>query len=173
MIEVSASSNPVDQDLLLAITGTGGAVVKPLGPAFVRTTVSTTQDYHIDLVSEAGAISYTLSILLPVRITLESGAITATLAGRLEAAASHHYVLAALADQTMTLDTETTSGEVRLLVYGADGTVLQSGMGDLPGFGDDLPSFEGVLPSTQDYLIAVQAGPDASAAYTLNIGIEP
>jgi hypothetical protein len=166
MLEVSATSNPMDQDLRLAITGAGGAVVKPLGVPFVRATISTTQDYLIDLVSDAGAISYTLGILLPIRITLAPGETTATVPGRLEATASRHYVLAALADQTMTLDTETTSGEVRLVVYGADGTVLQSGMGD-------LPNFEGGLPSTQDYIIAVQAGPDTPAAYTLVVGIMP
>jgi hypothetical protein len=166
LVEISATPASLGQELRLSLAAAEGATVRPLGDPFIRTTVPTTQDYTIDLVSDAGAITYTLSVLVPVRIRFAPGATTAQVTGSLDAGQSRHYVLRALGGQTMTLNTASTRGEVRLVVYGADGTVLQSGMGE-------LTDFEGVLPSTQDYLIAVQAGPDSPAAYTLFITIPP
>ena len=58
----------------------------------------------------------------------------------------------------------TPEGLVRLIIYGADGTVLMSGMGE-------GASFSGTLPSDQDYIVAVEAGPQA-VAYNLEMSIQ-
>jgi hypothetical protein len=57
----------------------------------------------------------------------------------------------------------TPEGMVRLIIYGADGTVLMSGMGG-------GASFSGTLPSDQDYIVTVDAGPSA-VAYSLEVSI--
>ena len=57
----------------------------------------------------------------------------------------------------------TPEGMVRLIIYGADGTVLMSGMGG-------GASFSGTLPSDQDYIVTVDAGPSA-VTYSLEVSI--
>jgi len=61
---------------------------------------------------------------------------------------------------TVTVD---ANRPLQLIVYGVDGEVLQSGMGE-------SDSFEGVLPSSQDYILVVRAG-DAAASYTITVTI--
>jgi len=98
----------------------------------------------------------------PTRIAFEPGATSATIVGDLTAQSAEHYVLRAMADQLMDINVSAPQDAVRLMVYGADGTVLKSGMGELPGF-------RGYLPKTQDYLIRVEA--NSSVEYTLSVMI--
>jgi len=98
----------------------------------------------------------------PTRIAFQPGATSATIVGDLTAQSADHYVLRAMADQLMDINVSAPQGAVRLMVYGADGTVLKSGMGELPGF-------RGYLPKTQDYLIRVEA--NSSVEYTLSVMI--
>jgi hypothetical protein len=98
----------------------------------------------------------------PTRIAFEPGATSATIVGNLTAQSADHYVLRAMADQLMDVSVSAPQDAVRLVVYGADGTVLKSGMGE-------FPSFRGYLPKTQDYLIRVEA--NSSVQYTLNVMI--
>ena len=77
-----------------------------------------------------------------------------------------HYVLRALAGQRMIVAPHATTGQVGLVISGADGQVLLSGRVGQPG-----GVFDGILPTSQDYLISVQAKGGIGADYTLEITI--
>jgi len=104
-----------------------------------------------------------MSVIIPVRISFRPGATSAAVEGRLAARQTQYYVLRAFGGQAMEVNA-TPVGRVRLIIYGADGTVLMSGMGE-------GASFSGTLPSDQDYVVAVDAGPDA-VAYRLEVSIQ-
>jgi len=151
----------------LAVEGTDGTVLQSSGgPPFFRATVPTTQDYRLRISTGGVAVNYTVQVIIPVRITFDAGATSATEHATLPPYTTGHFVIRAMAGQTMTLETTTTQGQVILIVYGADGTVLQT---DHAG----SPSFNGVLPSTQDYLINVRSVGTAAANVTLVVTIPP
>ena len=56
----------------------------------------------------------------------------------------------------------TAASDVLLVIYGADGTVLKSGMGGGPGF-------RGTVPATQDYIMHVTS--NMGTGYRLNVTI--
>jgi hypothetical protein len=72
------------------------------------------------------------------------------------------YIVNAGKDQLMDI-TVTSGSKVAISVVGADGTVLQSPMGE-------SPFFRGVLPASQDYLITVRTTA-ASANFSITIMI--
>ena len=151
----------------LAVEGADGTVLQSSGgPPFFRATVPTTQDYRLRISTGGVAVNYTVQVIIPVRITFDAGATSATEHATLPPYTTGHFVIRAMAGQTMTLETTTTQGQVILIVYGADGTVLQT---DHAG----SPSFNGVLPSTQDYLINVRSVGTAAANVTLVVTIPP
>lgn len=149
----------------LAIYGADGTVLRSgMGefPHF-RGAVPSTQDYIIQLSAGEQAVTYTANVIIPARITFDPGATSAVASGQLEPHTSHHYVAQAQAGQFMTVNV-TPPGSVRLSIYGVDGTVLRSGMGE-------GSSFEGQLPSTQDYVLAISSG-DQPVSYQLELAIE-
>ncbi len=162
LLEISIS--PQDT-VRLAIYGADGTVLKSGmgGGAFFRGTVPSTQDYILDVGPATEAGSFTMHVIIPVRISFAVGATSATAQGNLKAQETQYYVLRASGGQMMEVNA-TPEGMVRLIIYGADGTVLMSGMGD-------GASFSGTLPSDQDYIVAVAAGPQA-VAYNLEMSIE-
>jgi hypothetical protein len=149
----------------LAIYGADGTVLKSGmgGSAFFRGTVPSTQDYILDVGPATGSGPFTMSVIIPVRVSFAAGATSATVEGHLAARDSQYYVLRAFGGQTMEV-AASPEGMVRLIIYGADGSVLMSGMGG-------GASFSGTLPSDQDYIVAVDAGPEA-VAYTLEVSIQ-
>jgi hypothetical protein len=165
-LEMNATVGTTGQGLRFSITGADGVVVKPMGEAHVRTVVPSTQDYYVELVSEVGATSYRLSVLIPVRIRFAPGATSAKVTGSLEEGQMRHYVLRALAGQRMIVAPQTTTGQVGLVISGVDGQVLLGGRVGQPG-----GVFDGILPATQDYLISVQAKGGIGADYTLEVTI--
>jgi hypothetical protein len=165
-VELNASAGTMGQGLRFSIVGADGFVVKPMGEAHVRTVVPSTQDYYVELVSDVGATDYRLSVLIPVRIRFAAGATSAAVAGSLEEGQMRHYVLRALGGQRMIVAPHATTGQIGLIISGADGQLLLSGRAGPPG-----GVFEGILPVTQDYLITVQAKGVVSADYTLEITI--
>jgi hypothetical protein len=165
-VEMNAAIGTMGHGLRFSIIGADGFVVKPMGEAHTRTVVPSTQDYYVDLVSDVGATSYRLSVLIPVRIRFAPGATSATVAGGLEEGQMRHYVLRALAGQQMIVAPHASTGEVGLVISGADGQVLLSGRAGPPG-----GAFDGILPASQDYLISVQARGGIGADYTLKITV--
>ena len=165
-VEMNASAGTMAQGLRFRIVGADGFVVKPMGEAHVRTVVPSTQDYYVELVSDVGATDYRLSVLIPVRIRFAAGVTSATVTGSLEEGQMRHYVLRALAGQRMIVAPHATTGQVGLVISGADGQVLLSGRAGPPG-----GMFDGILPTSQDYLISVQAKGGIGADYDLEITI--
>jgi hypothetical protein len=165
-IEVNATVGTMGQGLRFSMVGADGFVIKPMGPAHVKTVVPSTQDYYVELVSDVGATDYRLSVLIPVRIRFAPGATSATVTGSLEEGQMRHYVLRALAGQRMIVAPHASTGQVGLVISGVDGQVLLSGRAGPPG-----GVYDGILPTTQDYLISVQAKGGIGADYTLEITI--
>jgi hypothetical protein len=165
-VEMNATVGTMGQGLRFSIVGADGFVVKPMGEAHVRTVVPSTQDYYVELVSDVGATSYQLSVLIPVRIRFATGATSATATGSLEENGMRHYVLRALGGQRMIVAPHAITGQVGLVISGADGQVLLSGRARPPG-----GVFDGILPTSQDYLISVRAEGGTGADYTLTITI--
>lgn len=165
-VEMSATVGAIGRGLRFSIVGADGVVVKAMGEAYVRTVVPSTQDYYVTLVSDAGAVDYIMSVLIPARIRFAPGAISAEVRGSLAAGSVRHYVLRAFAGQQMLVVPRTTQGRLGLVISGVDGQVLLSGR----VAGSD---YNGTLPTTQDYLIFVRAEGESSADYTLEITIPP
>lgn len=152
--------------IAMSIVGADGQVLMPQGTGFFRGVLPKTQDYTLRLTAGAEAVTYNVTVMLPVRVTFNAGATSAELTASLPPFTTGHYVIRVLGGQTMTVEATTTSGQVILIVYGADGTVLQS---DHAG----SATFSGVLPSTQDYLIDVRSVGTTTAATTLRFTIPP
>ena len=106
---------------------------------------------------------YRLNVTIPERISFDPGSTSASVGGSLAAYDTHHYVIRAMAGQTMVVRVSAPGDAIRLVIYGVDGTVLRSGMAE-------GVSFSGRLPSTQDYLINVTSD-TAIAEYTMNVTI--
>jgi hypothetical protein len=162
LMDVSVSA-PQDATRLV-VYGVDGTVLKSgMGesPHF-RGYLPKTQDYLIRVEANSSA-EYTLSVMIPQRISFQPGTTSASIGGQLSPRSSHHYVLRATADQIMDVSVSAPQDAVRLVVYGVDGTVLKSGMGG-------PPSFRGYLPTTQDYLIHVSVS-DRPVQYTLDVMI--
>jgi hypothetical protein len=167
-VEMNAAVGTMGQGLRFSIIGADGLVVKGMGEAHIRTVVPSTQDYYVHLVSDVGATSYTMSVLIPVRVRFATGATSAQVTGNLAVDGVRHYVVRAMAGQRMIVDPWITQGQVRLVIWGADGQVMLSGRVGPPG-----GRFDGVLPVSQDYLIAVQADGGSGATYGVDITIPP
>lgn len=159
LIEVSVEPQNAVQ---LVIYGADGTVLRSgMGEgSFFRGVVPSTQDYIIQLTAGEQAVSYTMNILIPQRVSFETGSTAAVVTGDLGSRETDSYVLRVLADQLVEVSVEPQQG-VQLVVYGADGTVLRSGMGE-------GAFFRGVVPSTQDYIFSVSAGEQA-VSYTMNV----
>jgi hypothetical protein len=167
-VEMDATVGTIGQGLRFSIVGVDGTVVKAMGDAHVRTVVPSTQDYYVELASDVGEVNYRMSVLIPARIRFAPGASSAEVTGSLAANGMRHYVLRALAGQRMIVDPYATSGQVGLVISGADGQVLLSGRVGRPG-----GVYDGILPTTQDYLISVRADGGTGTDYTLEITIPP
>jgi hypothetical protein len=161
LMEISVSP---ESSVQLIIYGVDGTVLRSgmgEGSSF-RGELPVSQDYFVTVRAGTEAVSYTLSAIIPQRIRFQPGAISASVRGSLPSSQSQYYVLRAKKDQTMQVQV-TPSEAVQLIIYGADGTVLRSGMGE-------GASFSGKLPSSQDYVVVVRTGSKA-AAYRLDVTI--
>lgn len=122
-----------------------------------------TGNYVLTVSAGSKAVSYSLNVSIPQRISFKWGTTSATLTGSLKAHTSHDYILGAGQGQLMeiTITPTGSSPGPQIIVYGVDGSVLQSGMGE-------ATSFRGLLPLSQDYFVTVRAG-DQDMAFTMNV----
>lgn len=102
------------------------------------------------------------------RIQFAPGSTSAELTGELAAGAIDHYVLGAMAEQTLYLNL--VSGiakpeELHLTIRGAEGNVLSKG--------DLSAPYEVRLPHSQDYFLTLQSASQVATAYHLNVAIPP
>ena len=159
-------STPTGSHLEMAIQGADGTLVQPQGRPFFRGVVPSSQDYLVTLTAGNATEDYSLYIIIPARITFDAGATTVQLETEIPADTIAHFVIRAMGGQTMTVDTTAAQGQIITIVYGADGTVLQT---DHAG----VPDFMGKLPSTQDYLIDLVAVGGVPASVTVDVTIPP
>jgi hypothetical protein len=154
------------QDVQLILYGVDGTVLKSGmgGAALFRGWVPTTQDYILVLGAGAQPVDYGMNVMIPERIQFAPGAISAAEQGDLGPHQQHAYILGASGGQELQVTVIAPETDVNLVIYGVDGTVLRSGMGD--GL-----TFEGTLPSTQDYIVAL-ASRDQSVTYRLQVIIQ-
>jgi hypothetical protein len=102
----------------------------------------------------------------PQRIAFPPGGTTATVTGKITSNVSDHWVLRVLAGQTLSVNLVPVNGQARLIIYGADGTVLISDHAD-------AMQWSGRVPSTQDYHIKVNAYDGTAPSYTLQVTVPP
>jgi hypothetical protein len=122
-----------------------------------------TGNYYITVRAGGQAISYGVNVFIPVRIRFASGATSATRPGKLNAFQGLDYIARAAKGQILVVDATppADAAGVQLIIYGVDGTVLRSGMGE-------GSSFRGELPLSEDYIISVRAGEQATE-FTLQV----
>ncbi len=107
---------------------------------------------------------FTLNVDIPARISFAVGATSDSVRGTLAAYASQYYVLRALKGQQLKISVSPQDENMRLVIYGFDGSVLRSGMSS------GAPTFNGTLPSSQDYIVVLTAS-DQAVSYTMNVTI--
>jgi LysM repeat protein len=147
----------------LAIYGADGVTVKAASSTLTfRGVLPRSQDYALVISSGGSAADYSLSVDVPRRISFASGATSASLTGTVPANLSQYFILRASNGQTLNV-TATPDNQLQLTIYGVDGTVLKSGMGE-------GASFSGTLPSTQDYILVLKSANQA-VSFTLNVSI--
>ncbi len=123
-----------------------------------------TQDYLIAIYGGLAETQYTLSVVIPRRISFRSGATAARLQGNVGAHTTVTYLARARADQTMTVTITAPTDDVLLTIYGLDDgqPLVRAASG--------ATNWSGTLPATQDYVIMV-VGTDAARRYTLDVEI--
>jgi hypothetical protein len=169
---------------VLSIWGADGTVLisDHAGATQWSGALPSTQDYYISVSNQSGeAAHYTIQVIIPSgnspvptappspaagRIHFAPGSSAATVLGNVAANASDHYVLKALAGQTMTVELSASANQAILVIWGADGTVLIS---DHAG----ATQWSGVLPASQDYFIDVRNVSQAAVRYTMKVTIPP
>ena len=149
--------------LTLAIFGADGSTIDSASSNLsFRGVLPKTQDYILELASGSSATDYSMSVDLPQRIRFTTGSTSANLTGTVPADLSQFFILRAAKGQTLNV-TATPQDKLQLIIYGVDGSVLRSGMGE-------GASFTGVLPSTQDYILVLKSANQVQA-FTLNVQI--
>lgn len=112
-------------------------------------------DYRISAVSGGSAATFSLSITIPVRVTFQPGAVSATLSGQISGGLNNTYLLRALKDQTLSVTVSSPKDDIFLTIYG-----LQDGQPYLrSSMGATHTSFK--LPSTQDYVVLLVPNSDS------------
>lgn len=161
---------------ILIVFGADGTVLLSdhAGASSFSGVLPTTQDYIIGVHNIMnGPVSYTLTITIPPlaapapsakRIRFSPGGISATVQGQVAPMGTDRWVLGASSGQTLTAQLST--GQAILIVFGADGIVLQS---DHVG----ASSFTGVLPETEDYILDVRNITNSTLSYTLTVTVPP
>jgi hypothetical protein len=187
----------------LKVTRSKGLALTPIagtsGPTGFRGYLPYTGDYFITVIAGSKAVSYSVNVFIPVRVSFNRGATSDIVEGSLEAHQGLDYILRAGAGQILEINvkpenTENTEGTggtendentqsdenvesdentegtepitatesaLQLIIYGVDGTVLRSGMGE-------GSSFRGLLPESQDYIVSVRAG-DQAADFSMDV----
>lgn len=166
LLEVSLSASEGGTLAVTSLAGTTLSGVAGTGSSTsFRGYLPRTGNYILTISSGSKAISYSMDVMIPQRISFQWGTTSATLTGSLKAQTSHNYILRAAKDQWMdvTITPDAAANAPQVIVYGVDGTVLQSGMGE-------ALSFHGLLPLSEDYFVTVRAG-DKDVAFTMNVVI--
>lgn len=145
-LDLSAATNTVR----MSIYGADGNVLASGAAAFssYRDYLPSTQEYVIYLYSEV-ATQYALNVMIPARVSFAPGATSSSVDGVITSLyGSRQYILGLGQGQTFEVNLLSIASGVQVVVYGVDGTVLQSGMGSFAGY-------KGTIPITQDYIVSI------------------
>jgi hypothetical protein len=124
-----------------------------------------TQDYRITVYGGQVDAEYSLSVIIPRRISFKSGATSTRVQGNVAVQSTVTYLAHARGGQTMTVTITAPYDDVLLTIYGLeDGQPLVRAV-------SGATSWSGTLPGTQDYVIDV-VGTDAARRYILDVDIE-
>jgi hypothetical protein len=155
------------QGASIKVTTTGGVALTPIsgtsGSTGFRGYLPYTGNYYITVFAGSQAVSYSLNVFIPVRIRFAAGTTSKSLTAHLNAYQGLDYIAWARVGQILQINaTPSTSGApLQLIIYGVDGTVLRSGMGE-------GSSFIGQLPFSEDYIISVRAA-ETATDFTLQV----
>lgn len=136
-----------------------------------------TQPYFIDVKSVATVpANFTMEVRLAVddsppadlaatRLEFEPGAFGTQVSNNIDSGQTQRYVVEGQAGQTLLARFPTGLG-VKLIIFGADGTIL------LPDSAN-ATSWQGALPDAQDYLIDVKSVAGVPVDYSLEVVLPP
>jgi LysM repeat protein len=158
-LEVTLGASP---NLTLAIYGADGSTTKKADNNSFRGALPRTQDYLLVVSDGSSAADFSLSVAIPLRIRFAAGGTSTTLTGTVPSTLSQLFILNAAEGQILNVSAS-PQDKLQLIIYGVDGSVLRSGMGQ-------GASFTGVLPSTQDYFLVLRSANQVQA-FTLNVSI--
>jgi hypothetical protein len=150
LVDITLTSG---QECAISVSGRDGTVLlSPMGESqSFRGYLPSTQDWFIDIRAAGSNANFGLYLMIPERINFASGAHEITLTSYVPAGGRHNYIAYALAGQQMSVSV-TPGGNLALSVWGIDGTVLMSSMGE-------SNTFIGTLPVSQDWIINVRSAP--------------
>ena len=150
LVDISLTSG---QTCAISVSGRDGTVLlSPMGESQnFRGYLPSTQDWFIDIRAAGSNANFGLYLMIPERINFASGAHAITLTSYVPAGGVHNYIAYALAGQQMNVSV-TPGGNLALSIWGVDGTVLMSSMGE-------SNTFTGTLPITRDWIINVRSAP--------------
>ena len=123
-------------------------------------------DNLVSVVTTGSATDFSISITIPVRITFQSGAVSATVNTKVRSSDVITYLLRALKGQTMTVTITSPDDDIFLNIYGLkDGkTYVRSS--------DELTTDSFTLPSTQDYVIQAVSTASTSENFTIKFKVK-
>ena len=124
----------------------------------------TTQDYEITLTASGGDSNYDLVVTIPAVIKFSPGAISAAVQGSVTGGQNVHYMLYALAGQTMSVKIHSANNDVLLTLYGIDDgqPLVRSASG--------ATEWSGVLSRSQ-YFMIITVSSGSPSQYLLDITI--
>jgi hypothetical protein len=123
-------------------------------------------DNLVSVVTTGSATDFSMSITIPVRITFQSGAVSATVNAKARSSEVITYLLRALKGQTMTVTITSSDDDIFLNIYGLkDGkTYVRSSK--------ELTTDSFTLPSTQDYVIQAVSTAGTSENFTIKFKVK-
>ena len=160
--------NTASNGLTLEIQEPDGSLLLPASQKQTswQGTLPATGSYVLSAISTGSGGTYNLNLTIPVRVTFEPGAVTASLDGQIGAVEINTYLLRALKGQTMTVSVTSPSNDIYLTIYGLDDgqPYVRS------EFHQTSFSFE--LPSTQNYTIELVSDHAATENYSVEFTVK-
>jgi len=165
VLEINVTPEDDDDELQLIIYGVDGDVLRSgrgEGSSF-RGELPTSQDYIVSVRAGDERADFEMDVIIPQRISFKRGDVSGSVSTTLPAYHTQYYVLRAMEDQSMKVKIS-PDDDIVLMVYGADGTVLQDEE-------DGEADFSGELPSDQDLISWQWSADDHRVSYRLRVTI--
>jgi hypothetical protein len=123
-------------------------------------------DNEITVVTTGSATDFSMTITIPVRITFQSGAVSASATGKVGSGETLSYLLRASKGQTMTVKITSPDDDIFVNIFGLkDGKTYVTS-------DDELTTGSFTLPSTQDYVVQAVSTGSVSENITINFKVK-